>query len=327
MKRRTKRKIKKVLSKNIFLILFIGIFSSIFLLGTAYSLIQSNLDVKGVALIGDFFFTDDNVCSSMMHVDNIQSYDYTTQKTVTITISNDSDTNMKDIIFVYEPDGTETSVVSAQGAEVTRKDNKQFIKVYDWYIQGQTGHQYLEPGDTLTMDFQIDGGVTVVTVKSRLSLVNCGQDKEQEGGSTTNKITNGNIEMNLNVLEKELPLTVEVVDFAKWNNIYSVKITATNPYDEPISSFRFTTSYDSDLSYNGINPWTGSIEDNKEKHVLTGSYNLQNPLAPGATYEITVSLISNTTIKEQICADWGCYEGGYEQHPITVYALAAGIFS
>ena len=110
MKKRTKRKIKKIINKNIFLILFLGLFSSIFLLGTAYSLLQTNLNITGTSQIGNSIISDGGVCSSTISVDKIISYDFTTQKTITITLTNDSSSSMKDIILKYNLDGTDSRV-------------------------------------------------------------------------------------------------------------------------------------------------------------------------------------------------------------------------
>ena len=128
MKKRTKRKIKKIINKNIILIIFLGLFSSIFLLGTAYSLLQTNLNITGTSQIGNSIISDGGVCSSTISVDKIISYDFTTQKTITITLTNDSSSSMKDIILKYNLDGTDTTVISVQGGEISQKDNNILIK-------------------------------------------------------------------------------------------------------------------------------------------------------------------------------------------------------
>ena len=325
MKKRTKRKIKKIINKHIFLILFLGLFSSIFLLGTAYSLLQTNLNITGTSQIGNSIISDGGVCSSTISVDKIISYDFTTKKTITITLTNDSSSSMKDIILKYNLDGTDTTVISAQGGEISQKDNDILIKIYEWNISNQTGSSLIKPGEKITLELQVDGDVTESTIKERLSLAFCGQDNS--GNDETTKITSGNIEMNLNYLEKELPLTIEVTEFAQWDNIYTVKITATNIYDESISSFRFISSYDSFLTYNSVIPWTSSIEENNDNKVINGSYTFSPPLAPGEKYEFYLILNSNSTDKQQTCNEYGCYENGYAQKEITIYSLAAGIFS
>ena len=47
MKRRTKRKIKKFFSKNLILVLSVSLISSVFLLSTAYSPLNQNLELTG----------------------------------------------------------------------------------------------------------------------------------------------------------------------------------------------------------------------------------------------------------------------------------------
>ena len=146
MKKRTKRKIKKIINKNIVLILFLGLFSSIFLLGTAYSLLQTNLNITGTSQIGNSIISDGGVCSSTISVDKIISYDFTTQKTITITLTNDSSSSMKDIILKYNLDGTDTTIISVQGGEISQKDNDIIIKIYEWSINNQTGSSFIKPG-------------------------------------------------------------------------------------------------------------------------------------------------------------------------------------
>lgn len=324
MKRRTKRKIKKMMSKNVLLILFVGIISSIFIIGTAYSLAQSQLSVKGTSLVGEFFFSDDNICSSMMHIDNIESYEYTTVKTVTISLNNSTSKKMSDIIFVFEPEGTDMRINSVQGAEISNKDNKQYVKLYEWLFYQQTGSNSLPPNETMTIKFSIDGNATAPNIMRRLSLVNCGQDTDT-GGDITNKVVNGNVEMNLNVLEKELPVTLESIDFAKWNNLYTLKFRVENPYDSPISNYRFNMYREPTLTYNRLTPWTGNVEEDKERNYVIASYKLGRPIQPGGSHEFQIFFVSDVYEKEQICANWGCYEGGYLQQEITVQVIAAGI--
>lgn len=325
MKRRTKRKIKKALSKNIVLVLFISLFFSIFLLGTAYSLMSGELELKGSARIDGIIKPDeDRVCSTIVRASNLRQ-DWDNRYNIDVTVTNNSEEKMNDIIIIFDKIGLDIDISNVSWANVTFDKEVYYLNIVTWYINQNTGNNYLSPGESITMVLTFTGNITESQISERIYTGNCGQDNDTNN-SETEKITNGNAEINLGILEKELPITATITGFSEWENTYQYSYTITNIYDVPIDNFRFVIAYNEYFTFTGLWDYTDNVTDDATNHVLKGAYS-NRVLNPGESFTFYTTFkrsIGEPLYHPNPDGDGGWY-GGYQQEDISIDVLAAGV--
>lgn len=290
MRRITKRKIKKFLSNNTYVLLFIAVFTILGFMTTGYALLKSTGTLNGFAEIiansepdvpGDIT----EVCvSDIDGVMRTQPWPTGTnmKSLYDVTITNSSDEtyyNWK--MKMYAP---QTYLISSSHATVERDGDYVLISSLGW-------NGVIEPGESTTFEMSAEApnGVDMANIFSGLAMIVCGRATDEK-----EEVTDGNASIELGQQEVKLDVSFgPKTQMGAWGgsvNLYEVVLTNNTEYST--TDIR-TLIYYGPYALNTAYP-VKINRDEPANYILevTNTATGNAPLAPGESFSFT--LVINT---------------------------------